>query len=281
MRLELASLPDAPLLTSPNVRHLSANPGQLGISGCFLQTAPLFVTSGLDSLRVFDVSDGPRPELVGTLPSVQFENEAMNCGERRTRQGTERFALIGVDLYQASPDDIQHSNVDGGELIVVDVTDPTAPRIRSRVPGTTSTHKVACVAETDCTYAYSAGEGDSFSIFDLRDLDSPQEVDADPAAPGVQPFTSPTAGHKWNFDAAGVGTHTGFGGSSMWDVSVPQRPELLTTTGAAGAGTDPANPGYNDFIHPQLLPPQRRGVPAGRAAVPGQRQRAAGDRGGL
>ncbi len=62
MRLEPASLPVAPLLTSPNVRHLSANPGQLGISGCFLQTAPLFVTSGLDSLRVLDVSDGPRPE---------------------------------------------------------------------------------------------------------------------------------------------------------------------------------------------------------------------------
>lgn len=248
-RLELEALPDVPLLTSPNVKQLSANPGQVGISGCFLRSAPLFVTSGLDSLRVYDVSDGARPELVGTLVSAQFENEAMTCGERRTRQGTERFALVGVDLYQASPDDLQHTNVGGNELIVVDVTDPAAPRIRSRVPGTTSTHTVACLDENHCDYAYSAGNGGEFSVFDLRDLDNPREVDADAGVPGVQPFTSPTAGHKWNFDAADVGTHTGFGGSSMWDVSRPQQPRLITTTGAAGAGTDPAYPGYNDFIH--------------------------------
>ena len=39
------------------------------------------------------------------------------------------FAMIGVDSYQASPGDIQHANVGGGELVVVDVTDPTNPHI--------------------------------------------------------------------------------------------------------------------------------------------------------
>jgi hypothetical protein len=251
-----------PLVASDNVALLSSHPGSAGISGCFMKTAPLFVMSALDSVKVFDVSDPRSPEPVGTLPSLQFENEAMNCGERRTRSGTRRFAMIGVDLYQASPDDIEHVNVRpaGGsyELVVVDVTDPAHPRIAARAPGTTSTHTVTCVDGTDCRYAYSAGTGDKFSVFDLTDLAHPVEVDSDPATAGTQPFTSPTAGHKWNFDGAGFGTHTGFAGSSMFDVSDPLHPRLVTTTGAAGRGEDPAHPGYNDFIHHNSFRPNAR-----------------------
>ena len=175
----------------------------------------------------------------------------MNCGERRYRKGKiRRFALVGVDLYQASPDDISHANAGGGELVVVDVTDPKNPRITGRTPGSTSTHTLACVDQTNCTYAYSAGSDKQsrFSIFDLRNLDRPVEVDSDPKTPGVQGFTSPTAGHKWDFDAAGIGTHTGFKGASMWNVNRPRKPRVITTTGRAGQGTDPRYPGWNDFI---------------------------------
>ena len=236
-------------LQDDRIAHLAANPSQAGISGCFMRTAPLFVTSGLDSVRVYNVSDPARPRLTGVLPNVVFENEAMNCGERRTANGVKRFALIGVDLVQAAPGDFEHVNVGGGELIVVDVTDPTAPVIRSRAPGTTSTHTVACVDETDCTYAYSAGDrGVGFSVFDLRQLDAPREVDSNTTKAGIQPFASPTAGHKWNFDAAGFGTHTGWNGASMWSTTRPNRPTLVTTTGDAGRGTDPRYPGWNDFI---------------------------------
>ena len=238
----------ASLVASDNIAQVSSNPSQVGISGCFTATAPLFVSSGLDSLRVFDVSDAASPRLTGVLPSVMFENEAMSCGERRTPDGTRRFALIGVDLVQLSPDDIEHVNVGGGELVVVDVTDPSAPVVLSRAPGTTSTHTVACLDDTNCRYAYSAGDRSTFSIFDLRDLENPVEVDSDRSTPGVQPFTSPTGGHKWNFDAAGIGTHTGYAGASMWDVSKPRRPRVLTTTGAAGEGSDPDHEGWNDFI---------------------------------
>ena len=256
MRTEYSAGANIPLISSPNVRLVGSQPGSAGISGCFTKTAPLFVMSSLDSIKVFDVSDPLKPTLTGTLPSAQFENEAMNCGERKTRSGTKRFALIGVDLYQTSPDDIEHTNVrplDGYELIVVDVTDPANPHIRSRVGGTTSTHTVSCIAETDCQYAYSAGSStdESFSVFDLTDLDHPVEVDSDPAVAGVQPFSSPTAGHKWNFDNAGFGTHTGFEGSAIFDVTTPRAPELVTTTGAAGRGenADGTPNGYNDFIH--------------------------------
>lgn len=244
----MAPEPLAPLMASGNVTHLANDPSQVGISGCFLPTAPLLVTSGLDSVRVWDVSEPTAPALVGVLASSQFENEAMTCGERRTADGVRRFALIGIDTYQASADDIQHVNTGGNELVVVDVTDPAAPFVASRAPATTSTHTVACVEPVDCSYAYSAGERDSFSIFDLRDLDAPHEVDADRAQPGVQPHASPTGGHNWSFDAAGVGTHTGWNGASMWDARDPRRPRLLATTGKAGTGTDPRYPGWNDFI---------------------------------
>ena len=236
------------LLFSPNVTHLAANPSQVGISGCFLETAPVLVTSGLDSVRTWDVRDAAHPKLLGVLPSLQFENEAMNCGERRTADGIKRFALIGVDLYQSSPGDIDHTNVGGRELVIVDVTDPAAPAILSRADATTSTHTVSCVDGTDCNYVYTAGSRTQFSILDLRDLANPVEVDSDPAKDGVQPFATPTGGHEWNFDDAGIGTHTGWNGASMWSVEDPTAPRVLATTGVAGTGADPEHEGYNDFI---------------------------------
>jgi hypothetical protein len=254
----------APLLSSDNVRQLGANPSQVGISGCFLQTRPLFVTSGLDSVRVYDVEDGARPELLGVLPNLVFENEAMNCGERRTRDGVRRFALLGIDLYQASPDQIDHVNVGGGEVAIVEVTDPANPRIVSRVASSTGAHTVSCVEDTDCRYAYTSGDSGSdgkpgtFSVIDLRKLGKPREVDRRPGKAGLQPFRSPTAGHKWNFDNAGFATHTGFEGTSVWDVDEPVRPRLVTTTGAAGRGEDARHPGYNDFIHHNSYRPHAR-----------------------
>ncbi|MGN6575250.1 MAG: hypothetical protein ACTHKG_06155 [Nocardioides sp.] len=250
-----------PLVASGNVTHLRQVPGQAGISGCFMKTKPLFVTSGLDSVKVFNVGDPATPEERGTLHSAQFENEAMNCGERRTKHGVRRFALIGLDSYQAAPnpDDIQHVNVGGNELVIVDVTDEAHPRIRSRVPGTTSTHTVACVEALDCRYAYSAGDSaGTFSIFDLRKLSAPVELDSDPDKPGTQPFSSPTAGHKWNFDNAGYATHTGWNGTAIFDVRKPRHPRLVTTTGAAGRGDDPEYAGWNDFIHHNSLRPHAK-----------------------
>ncbi|MCW2806494.1 MAG: hypothetical protein JWQ93_449 [Marmoricola sp.] len=250
-RALLSADQNIPLIASNNVALASSNPSSAGISGCFLSTKPLFVQSNLDSVRVYDVSSPTRPTLTGVLPSLQFENEAMNCGERKLSDGSiRRFALVGIDLYQASTGDIEHTNVGGGELMVVDVTDPTKPRIAGRAPGSTSTHTLTCVVRTDCTYAYSAGDDSTgrFSIFDLRDLDRPVELDSDAATAGVQGFASPTAGHKWNFDDAGFGTHTGFKGASMWSTADPRKPKLVTTTGLAGGGEDPKYPGWNDFI---------------------------------
>jgi hypothetical protein len=267
-RALLSSDQQVPLIASNNVSLVSSNPSSAGISGCFLRTKPLFVQSNLDSVRVYDVSEPTRPALTGVLPSLQFENEAMNCGERTYAGGqVRRFALVGIDLHQVSPSDIEHVNVGGGELMVVDVTDPANPRIAGRAPGSTSTHTVSCVQQTNCTYAYSAGDDSTgrFSIFDLRDLDHPVEVDSDAKTAGVQGFASPTAGHKWNFDDAGYGTHTGFKGASMWNVTNPRAPRLVTTTGQAGQGTDPNYPGWNDFILHNSQRPNAKAFKAGAA----------------
>ncbi len=268
-RQSLSRSATATAYESPTVAHVGVHPGQAGISGCFMKTAPIFVTSGANTVQVWDVSDPAEPTMAGTLPNALFENEAMNCGERRTKDGVERFALIGVDSVQASPDDPQHVNVGGNELIVVDVTDPSAPTIRSRTPGTTSTHTVACVHETDCRFAYSAGDSNGgFSVFNLKNLDKPHEVDADRGKDGVQPFTSPTSGHKWNFDAAGIGTHTGWNGASMWNTDHPAHPRLITTTGKAGRGDDPDYAGWNDFIlHNSFRPNAKRFRPMTKPSV--------------
>ena len=186
VRTQLLAEDDTPLI-SGNVSHLGSNPGTVGISGCFLPTAPLFVTSGVESLTVWDVTDATSPTRVGVMPNALFENEAMNCGERRTADGTRRFALIGIDLVNVALDrnGISHTNGGGNELLLVDVTDPADPHVLSSVPATTSTHTVACVEATDCRYAYSAGDSgsSSFSVFDLRDLAHPTEVDGDAGHP--------------------------------------------------------------------------------------------------
>jgi len=254
---------DTPL-TSRNVELQGSRPGTTGISGCFTKSAPTFVVSGLEALTTYDVSDPANPVQRGKIPNAVFENEAMTCGERRTPSGkVRRFALVGIDLHNVALDrnGVSHTNDGGGEeLMIVEVTDPANPSIRGSVKATTGTHTVACVPSTNCRLAYSSGERDRFSVFDLRRLGKPREVDGNPRKQGIQPFRSPTGGHKWNFDNAGYGIHTGYDGSSMFDLSKPRRPRLVTTTGRPG-GIHPEKPGtngYNDFIHHNSARPHAR-----------------------
>jgi hypothetical protein len=250
----VASLADRdaslPLLKSGNVHHRSNEPGSLGVSGCFSKTAPYFYLSGLDSISVFDTSDPLDPTLVGKLDNVVFENEAMNCGERRGPRGAvERFVLVGNNLYDYSSSDPEGSagSTLADEVIVVDVTDPTKPRIRSRLTTATGDHTVACIRETSCDYAYSSGGRGGFSIIDLRDLDHPVELDSNTDTTAIDPFTTAVRGHKWNF-AGEYGVHTGRNGTAIVDVSDPTQPVRITDTVNDGKGLGDKT-GYNDFIH--------------------------------
>ncbi len=242
---------------SDNVEFLNNFPETQAISGDFSQSTEHFYVSSLDSITVFDVSRPAQPVVTGVLDNLTFENEAMNYGEQGNRKTgrQKQFLLVGVDLHQASSSDPQHVNPGfGKELVLVDVTDPTNPHIRSRVKASSSTHTVACVLRTQCDYAYSAGSRGTYSIFDLRDWNNPKEIDSDPNTDGVQGFQSPAldanpvftrgAGHKWNFVGNNIAFHTGSGGAAAFDVSRPRHPRLLTTTNAKGI-EDP----WNNFIH--------------------------------
>ena len=253
---------------SDNVEFVTNFPETDAISGDFSMSTEHFYVSSLDTLSVFDVSEPTAPTIVGTLPNFVFENEAMNYGEQRKNgKLTAQFIMVGADLVQASPGDISHVNVNEPELIIVDVTDPANPHIRSRVLGTSSTHTVACIQRTRCNFAYSAGDGTHFSIFDLRDLDEPKEVDSNPRKEGIQGFRSPAtapnpifsrgAGHKWNFVGKGLAYHTGSGGTAAFDVSRPLRPRLLTDTNEV-AGTPEKNTRWNNFIHHNSWQPHVR-----------------------
>jgi hypothetical protein len=252
----LASGAAAEAVTSDNVQFLANFPETQGISGDFSLSTEHFYVSSLDSITVFDISDPEAPAVTGVLDNLTFENEAMNYGEVTLKGGKLRqFVLVGVDLHQASSSDPQHVNPgDGLELVIVDVTDPANPHIRSRVAASSSTHTVTCVLRTNCKWAYSAGSRGTFSIFDLRDWNNPKEIDSDPNTEGTQGFGSPGldpnevfsrgAGHKWNFVGDHIGIHTGSGGSAAFDVSNPRKPVLLTTT-TKKALTGP----WNNFIH--------------------------------
>jgi hypothetical protein len=238
---------NVPLVTSPNVRLVGNFPETQGISGEFAKTGNYFYMSSLDSISVFDTSDPLHPRLTGTLANLVFENEAMSYGERRKADGSlERFVLVGNDLYNVSAGTggVQRGRIGGGEVIVVDVTDPANPRIRSRAPATTSTHTLQCIT-TACDYAYTAGDESQFSIIDLRNLDKPAEVGtgASTASAPNSIFTT-GAGHYWDFDAAGFGWHTGSGGAAAFDVSNPTAPRQLNSTDEHGTQTP-----WNDFIH--------------------------------
>jgi len=263
-----------PLVTSPGVRLVDTVPDTLGISGEFARTGDFFYVSSLDSINVFDTSDPLHPKLTGTLPNLVFENEAMSYGERSVDGKLQRFVLVGNDLYNATVDPAsgpQRGRIGGGEVIVVDVTDPKSPRVRSRTPGssripgavTTSTHTLQCLTPS-CEFAYTAGGEGKFSIIDLRDLDKPVEI-ATAKSPASAPnsiFTS-GAGHYWDFDSAGVGWHTGSGGAAAFDLSDPLAPKVINGTNEQGTATP-----WNDFIHHNSMRPNAsRFKPGSRASV--------------
>jgi hypothetical protein len=239
-----------PVVTSDNVRWVTNVPDTAAISGVFARSAPYFYVSSTDSITVYDVSDPLHPSPTGILPNLVFENEAVNYGEKGVDGVVNRFVLVGADLVEFSPTAIDHLGTTK-EVMVVDVTDPGHPRIRSRVATQTSTHTVSCVRETDCRYAYTAGTAGRFSIVDLTDLDHPRELGVfDSPAAGPNAAFSTGAGHKWNFDDAGYAVHTGSGGSALFDVSDPTRPQLVNTTDAQGTQSP-----WNDFIHHNSLRP--------------------------
>jgi len=237
-----------PVVTSPNVSLVTSVLDTATISMAFSPSEPLAYVSSLDTITVLDIRDPRAPKPLGSVVNAMFQNEAMSYGERVEEDGTTtKFVLSAIDLYQVSPDKPAQRNLGGFELVVVDVTDPAKPFLRSRTRTRTSAHTARCVDVQQCDYAYTSGDGGKFTIVDLRDLDKPVQAGdvASPAAQvgGPQSGTGSFAtGHYWDFEN-GLGWHTGGGGVALFDVSDPTDPLLLNGTTAEGRAV-----GWNDFI---------------------------------
>jgi hypothetical protein len=128
--------------------------------------------------------------------------------------------------------------VGGYELVIVDVTNPAKPRVRSRLATSTSVHTVHCLG-TGCQRAYSAGAYDDgkFSVFNLSDLDKPSEIKTLRSAAG--------SGHQWDYDQSGKIWHSGFGGIAAYDIRDPLNPKALNSTNTDGVE---GGSKYNNFI---------------------------------
>ena len=229
------------------------------------------------------------------MPSAQFENEAMNCGERKvSKTRTDRFAMIGVDLYQASPDDLEHVNdpaTGDYELIIVDVSDPTNPHVRSRVSATTSTHTVTLHRRHRLPLRLLRGRR-------LRGRRAGQLLDLRPHRPGRPGRGRQRPGHarhpavplrrrrlgRPQVERRRRGLRHAHRRGRVVHLRRPRpaapprgrQHRRRRRLGARGLGQP-----LQRLHPPQQPPPQREGVPARRAAVAGQRQRPARHRGGL
>ena len=269
-----AAVAALPTVSSPNIKKIAGIPETAAISMEFARTGPFAYVSSLDTLSVLDLRNPKAPVLRDTFVNALFENEAMTYGERRSKDGKlTRFIIAGIDLYQVSPEDPEHYNVDdGAEIAIFDVTDPDNIKPRGRVKATSSTHTVQCVSQANCRFAYSAGDDAEFSILDLTNLDAPKELKKVPSsAAGAAGDNSPFgddgdgepddgAGHYWDFDGK-LGWHTGSGGAQAFNVSDPRNPVPVTGTNGK-ARTSP----YNDFILHNSMRPNaaafRPGAPA-------------------
>ncbi len=178
-------VPSTPLtdpFSSANVTHVGTIPLEgAGVSMEVRQVGKqtrAFV-SGAGGLSIYDATDPTRPQLLGHLPMYNWENEDIAVSQDgKTAVLTEFEGTV--------------------YLHVVDVSDPTLPRITgSLVPG--GAHTVTC-ADPACGYLY----GSEGQTYDIRDRANPKEL---PVAQSWGELVKGTgkrvSGHNVHRDAAG------------------------------------------------------------------------------
>jgi hypothetical protein len=226
---------EPPLAASSNVQVIGHVPGSA--AGMTFKDHYAFV-SGWGGLTVLDIAKAASPQLAGFLALPHFENEDVDlCGN----------TLIVVNDRVAS--DL------GAVMYVIDIANATAPSISAVLPlGLTGSGRgaghIANFVKTDCSQAWVDG-GDHVEVVDLSDPTAPRSLGKfESAASNSDAFR---VTHDTELDSTGTAWSVGGGGAAGYKLtSNPLAPQLLGTTGAAGANPSP----YNDFI---LHNSQRRG----------------------
>lgn len=241
----LAAL-DPPLVASDNVKLLANLPEAVGaISLQFSSNTPHAYVSTLKAVLVYDIANPVAPRLVGVAPLVNYQNEAMSLGER---PNGDKFLIIASNEAIVSLDGTTATN--NRHAVVVEVTDPTNPKVVGDTPTTTRTHTISCGTPT-CEYAYSDGRTQgAMSIIDLRNFRNPKMNTYRSVVP---------SGHDEDLDDAGILWHVGGQGSVALDISKPRQPVPPNSTDADRVASDDCTgKPYNNFIHHNSFRPNAR-----------------------
>jgi len=226
---------EPPLATSSNVQFLTHIPGTA--AGMTFADHYAYV-SGWGGITVLDIAKADAPVVAGALPLPHFENEDVDlCGN----------TLIVVNDREAK--DL------GSIMYVINIANRTSPTISAVLPlgltgsGRGSGH-IANFVKTDCSQAWIDG-GDHVEVVDLSLPTAPRSLGKFESAASNSPAFR--VSHDTELDSTGTVWNVGGGGAAGYKLTAdPLAPQLLGTTGAAGANPSP----YNDFI---LHNSQRRG----------------------
>jgi hypothetical protein len=223
------------VIASPNVEVLGSLPNP-GAAGARFRGDHMYVTT-FTGWTIYDISDPAAPAEVGRLPLPHFENEDVDLGRN--------ILLISNDAAEST-----------GLLHVIDISDPTAPMLRTSFPMGGNPieggagHTASCIKR--CRFAWVTDNA-GIRVIDLRNPDAPKDLGTykTPAGGG-------TASHDVQVDGDGYAWVVGLGGAAAYKIPKGYAGKglgrLVTTTNAAGKSTylDEAGLGEgnepNDFI---------------------------------
>jgi LVIVD repeat-containing protein len=198
----------------------------------------LLYVSSLTGVSIFDISSPRAPVRIGRLDLPNAQNEDVDVAGG--------ILLVSDDPFGGR-----------GILHVIDVRDPTQPRLLSTystwVRGLLDDffnpprrggigHTATCIQE--CRYAWLAGSAAGIDIIDLRDPANPRLARRFAAREAAGRFGT----HDVQVDASGLAWVAGGRGTAAYDVSDPVRPRLVKRTDRRGARGP-----LNNFIHHNSL----------------------------
>jgi hypothetical protein len=207
---------------SPGVTPVATLP-EPGVVSARAKGNFLYVST-ISGVSIYDITDPRAPNRVGRVDLPNAQNEDVDVGD-------------GILLVSDDPHGWR------GLLHVVDVRDPTRPRVVGRLRTWTRGifakgpraedqprkrgigHTATCI--DGCRWAYLAGSTAGIDIVDLRNPARPRiagRFAAREAAGG-------NGTHDVEQDSRGIAWITGGGGTAGYDVSNPLRPRLLYSTG--------------------------------------------------
>ena len=243
-------------LRSDNVTLLAKLPEVTGAIGArFSDDGKTMYTTAPDGLHIFDITNPELPLPIGFQPLPHFENEDVDVDQAR------KLVVITNDPSFST----------AGMLYVIDVSNPTVPRIRdaemTRIPGaavrqqlgqpgTGNGHIANCIQ--GCRYVWTTGTSEGITVYDLANPDDVKFLGAF-QMPRPKGGGSPGFTHDVFVDPSGIAWITGedgtFGYRTDGDPLHPQivyrSDENLLNSGNSGPSLDgaSANDYPLDFLH--------------------------------